>query len=54
MIVCNNSNSEDCPPEMRCPGQDGKRPKYCGDGAMVAHQPHKLETTFESFVRNQI
>ena len=26
MIVCNDSNSEDCPPEMRCPGHDGKRP----------------------------
>ena len=37
MIVCNNSNSEDYPPEGYGPGHDGKRPKYCGDGAMVAH-----------------
>lgn len=26
MIVCNNSNSEDCPPEGYGPGHDGKRP----------------------------
>lgn len=27
---------------------------YCGGGAMVAHQSHKLETTFKSSDRNQI
>ena len=27
---------------------------YCGGGAMAARKAHNLETTFDSFVRNQL
>ena len=54
MIVCSDSNLEDSPPDGDCPGQDGKRPKYCNGGAKVAHQTHILKTAFESHGCNQM
>ena len=37
MIATANSNSEDCPPEIRCPGQDGKRPQIYGPVAELVY-----------------
>ena len=48
MIVSANSNLEENPPEMRCPGQDGKLPQYCGVEQLVARHPHKVEVVGSS------